>query len=98
MIPCFHVCGTYTDVRAAARVLIIGGWASPETVTLRHREAACRHGGAPECRRRSRSHRLSAANLELTRRSFLDQTTIRQRCWENSSCSHIRVMENELRR
>jgi hypothetical protein len=101
MIPYFHVCGTYTDVEPL-RVLIIGGWAGTETVTP---FAIARLLAAMEARLSLVAGlevtAYPAANLEAHREGvFLTdkQQYDSVRCWENSSCSHIRVMENELRR
>lgn len=101
MIPYFHVCGTYTDVEPL-RVLIVGGWAGTETVTP---FAIARLLAAMETRLSLAAGleitAYPAANLEAHREGvFLtkSQKSDSVRCWENSSCSHIRVMENELRR
>ncbi len=101
MIPYFHVCGTYTDVEPL-RALIVGGWTGTETVTP---YAIARLLAAMEARLSLVAGlevtAYPAANLEarqegvfLTKKQQFDSVI----CWENSSCSHIRVMENELRR
>lgn len=101
MIPYFHVCGTYTETEPL-RALIIGGWAGTETVTP---YAIARLLAAMEARLSLVAGleitAYPAANLEahregvfLTEKQQLDGIL----CWQNSPCSHIRVMENELRR
>lgn len=101
MIPYFHVCGTYTEVEPL-RALIVGGWAGTERVTP---YAIARLLAAMEARLNLVAGlevtAYPAANLEahregvfLTEKQQLDGVL----CWEKSACSHIRVMENELRR
>jgi hypothetical protein len=101
MIPYFHVCGTYTDVEPL-RVLIVGGWTGTESATP---YAIARLLAAMEARLSLVAGleitAYPVANLEAHREGvFLTEKQQLEsvRCWENSSCSHIRVMENELRR
>jgi hypothetical protein len=101
MIPYFHVCGTYTEVEPL-RALIVGGWTGTETVTP---YAIARLLAAMEARLNLVAGleitAYPAANLDA-RRERVAFTSEQERdgviCWKDSPCSHIRVMENELRR
>jgi hypothetical protein len=101
MIPYFHVCGTPTE-NEPLRVLVIGGWVGTEIVTP---YAIARLLVALESRLRlAAGIEITAypvANLEAHRETvFLTQTQQidGMRCWENSQCSHVRVLERELER
>lgn len=101
MIPYFHVCGTYTDVEPL-RVLIVGGWAGNEKTTsfviarlLAAMEARLSLVAGLEITA------YPAANLEARREGIAftpDQKQEAMRCWVDSPCSLVRVMENEMRR
>lgn len=101
MIPYFHVCGTYTDVEPL-RALIVGGWSGTETVTP---YAIARLLAAMEARLNLVAGleitAYPAANLEAQRERVSFTASQEQDgviCWKDSPSSHIRVMENELRR
>lgn len=101
MIPYFHVCGTYTEVEPL-RALLVGGWMGTERVTP---FAIARLLAAMEARLSLVAGlevtAYPAANLEA-HRAGVSLTENQQQdgvlCWRKSACSHIRVMENELRR
>lgn len=101
MVPYFHVRGPRTSDRPV-RVLVIGGWIGTETVTAL---TAARLIAALE-------HRLNlaegievtaypVANLEAHRAGLYltaEQEALGARCWEDSPCSHVRVIEREIMR
>jgi hypothetical protein len=101
MIPYFHVCGTQTD-REPLRVLVVGGWVGTEIITP---YAIARLLVALESRLRlAAGIEITAypvANLEAHRQTvFLTskQQIDGMRCWENSQCGHVQVLERELER
>lgn len=101
MIPYFHVCGT-EPVQTPIRALILGGWVGTESITP---YAVARMVAALESR-------LQLVNgLEVTAYPVINLEAHRQgvfltgrqeiggmSCWEDSQCSHIKVLENELNR
>ncbi len=100
-IPYFHVCGAATD-RASIHALIVGGWFGTET---RSPYAIARLVAAMEQRA------TLAAGLEVTAfpvanvRAHRDRTYLTgeqgyeaARCWEESTCDHVQVLEKELHR
>ncbi len=101
MIPYFHVCGTPAE-KQPLRVLVIGGWVGTEIITP---YAIARLLVALESRLRlATGIEITAypvANLEAHRQTvFLTskQQIDGARCWENSQCSHVQVLERELER
>lgn len=101
MIPYFHVCGTPIE-KQPLRVLVIGGWVGTEIITP---YAVARLLVALESRLRlAAGIEITAypvANLEAHRQTvFLTskQQLDGARCWENSQCSHVQVIERELER
>jgi hypothetical protein len=101
MIPYFHVCGTPAE-KQPLRVLVIGGWVGTEIITP---YAIARLLVALESRLRlAAGIEITAypvANLEAHRQTvFLTskQQVDGARCWENSQCSHVQVLERELER
>ena len=101
MIPYFHVCGTPAD-KEPLRVLVIGGWVGTEIITP---YAIARLLVALESRLRlATGIEITAypvANLEAHRETvFLTskQQSDGMRCWENSQCGHVQVLERELER
>lgn len=101
MIPYFHIVGPECEL-GRVRVLVIGGWTGTDMSTPL---AVARLIAAVEARS------PLAAGLEVTAYPlanvdahnegvFLtgDQSREGVTCWSDSGCSHIRVMENELRR
>lgn len=101
MVPYFHVCGTKAS-ETPVRVLVIGGWIGTETVTAL---AAARLIAALESRLNlAEGIEVTAypvANLEAHRAGVYltaEQEAQGARCWEDSPCSHVRVIERELGR
>ncbi|HEY5811290.1 MAG TPA: hypothetical protein VIT23_01385 [Terrimicrobiaceae bacterium] len=101
MIPYFHVCGTPAE-NEPLRVLVIGGWVGTEIITP---YAIARLLVALESRLRlAAGIEITAypvANLEAHRQTvFLTskQQIDGMRCWENSQCGHVQVLERELAR
>lgn len=101
MIPYFHVCGT-TPVDKPVRILLIGGIVGTEIVTP---FAVARLLAALEARLQLVAGLevtgFPVANLEAHREGvFLTsaQQADGAKCWENSACSHIQVLERELKR
>jgi len=101
MIPYFHIVGPECEL-GRVRVLVVGGWTGTDTSTPL---AVARLIAAVEARS------PLAAGLEVTAYPlanveahnegvFLTGEQSRQgvTCWAESGCSHIRVMENEMRR
>lgn len=101
MIPYFHVCGTKSTEKPV-RALLVGGWAGTESVTTL---SIARLLAAMEARLQLcegiEVTAFPVANLEAHRqKTYLsdDQTMPDVRCWEESPCSHIQVLEKELGR
>lgn len=101
MIPYFHVCGARAE-HEPVRALVIGGWVGTESVTPC---AAARLLAAMESRLSAVAGievtAFPVANLEAHREKvFLSsgQRIENMRCWEDSPCSHVRVIERELQR
>lgn len=101
MIPYFHVCGT-EPVQIPIRALILGGWVGTESITP---YAVARMLAALEARLQLVNGLEVTAypviNLEAHRAGvFLTekQQAAGVSCWEESPCSHIKVLESELQR
>lgn len=102
MIPYFHVCGERRENTEPIRVLLVGGWTGTESITP---YVVARVLASLESRLRLVTGleitAFPAANLEAHRqKTFLasDQNVAGLRCWDDSSASHIQVLENEMRR
>ena len=100
-IPYFHVCGTPAD-KEPLHVLVIGGWVGTEIITP---YAIARLLVALEARLRlATGIEITAypvANLEAHRETVFRTATQQidgMRCWENSQCGHVQVLERELER
>lgn len=101
MIPYFHVCGTKA-AESPIRALIVGGWFGTESITTL---AIARLLSAMEARLQLAEGievtAFPAINLPAHREGvFLTpkQQAEGVRCWEQSSCGHIQVLEKELER
>lgn len=102
MIPYFHVCGTCSSSTPPVRVLVIGGWVGTETVTPL---AIARFLAALEARLQlAQDIEVTAypvANLEAHRENvfLMDRQQLPDvRCWEDSTSTHVQVLEKELHR
>lgn len=101
MIPYFHVCGERGQ-EPPVHALIVGGWVGTETVTPL---AVARLIAALEGRLQlAEGLEITAypvANLESHRANvFLAEGNglLDARCWDDSTLSHVLVLEKELRR
>jgi len=101
MIPYFHVCGAASG-KEPLRVLLLGGWSGTEVVAP---FAIARILVAMEAKAAlAEGLEITAypvANLDAHRAEvFLTEKQILHgvRCWQNSPCSHVVVIEKELRR
>lgn len=101
MIPYFHICGASSG-QEPVRVLLLGGWSGTEIVAP---FAIARILVAMEAKASlAKGLEITAypvANLEAHKLDvFLTEKQILNgvRCWQNSPCSHVAVIEKELRR
>ncbi len=101
MIPYFHIIGPDADEKPV-RVLIIGGWLGTDAATpLAVSRFIAAIESSQELIQGLEITAYPVSNVEAYREGIFltgKQQIEGVKCWSNSTCSHVKVIENELTR